>query len=216
MQKLPIRLSLVEDLPEVMEDLVNIFSGQEDFEIQSTYRNAEDAITFLPKSDVKIAIVDIGLPGKSGIDCVRQVKALRPDIEFLMYTVLAREDKIFESLRAGASGYLLKTAKDEKIISSVRELAEGGSPMSPAIARRVTQFFFGGQVLVKELKLLSQREKEVLDLLSRGLLYKEIANELSIVIGTVKQHIHSIYQKLHVSNRTEAINLYLGRDSVQR
>lgn len=212
MQKLPIKLSLVEDLPEVMEDLVNIFSGQEDFEIQSSYRNAEDAITFLPKSDVKIAIVDISLPGQSGIDCVRQVKALRPDIEFLMYTVLAREDKIFESLRAGASGYLLKTAKGGKIISSVRELAEGGSPMSPAIARRVTQFFFGGQVLVKELKLLSQREKEVLDLLSRGLLYKEIANELNIVIGTVKQHIHSIYQKLHVSNRTEAINLYLGRD----
>lgn len=212
MEKLPINLAIVEDLPEVLEDLQNIFRDQDGFNIVGIYQNAEDAITFLPRSDAKIVIVDIGLPGQSGIDCVGQVKALRPDIEFMMYTVLARDGKIFESLRAGASGYLLKTADESKIIDSVRELMLGGSPMSPAIARRVTKFFSEGQPLIKELGLLSKREKQILDLLSRGLLYKEIADELGIVIGTVKQHIHSIYQKLHVSNRTEAINLYLGRN----
>lgn len=212
MQKLPIKLAIVEDLPEAMEDLRTMFEKQEDFTIVGFYYNAEDAITFLPRSDAKIVIIDIGLPGKSGIHCVQQVKALRPDIEFMMYTVLNRDEKIFDSLRAGASGYLLKTAKEKKVLDAVRELMQGGSPMSPAIARRVTEFFFGGQRLVKELELLSNRETQILDLLSKGLLYKEIAGELGIVVGTVKQHIHSIYQKLHVSNRTEAINLYLGRD----
>lgn len=206
-----IKISFVEDRPEIMEFLVAAFSKTEDFQCQQQYKNAEEAILFLPKSDSKVVIVDIGLPGKSGVECVRQVKALRPDIQFMMYTIFDKDDDIFESLKAGASGYLLKTPNEEKVLEAVREMLSGGAPMTPAIARRVTEFFFGGRSVVKEMELLSDREKEVLDHLSRGLFYKEIGEQLGISIGTVKQHIHNIYQKLHVDNRTEAINIYLGR-----
>lgn len=212
MQKKINKLSIVEDQEEIMNFLVRIFDQAEDFECLSKYRTAEDAITFLPKSDVDVVIVDIGLPGKNGIECVKAVKALRPEIQFIMYTVFDRDDKIFESLKSGASGYLVKSPKEDIILSALRELVAGGAPMSPAIARKVTNFFFNGRnQLFKELELLGKREREVLELLSKGLLYKEIAKEMGITIGTVKQHIHSIYQKLHVQNRTEAINKYLGR-----
>ena len=116
-------------------------------------------------------IVDIGLPGESGIDCVRKVKEIRPDILFMMYTVFDRDNKIFDSLKAGANGYLLKSSKPEEIIPAVRELIAGGSPMSPEIARKITNFFFKGSPTsprFKELKLLGKREAEVLDLLSKG------------------------------------------------
>ncbi|PHN00589.1 LuxR C-terminal-related transcriptional regulator [Flavilitoribacter nigricans] len=207
------RLSFVEDRSEIMDFLVNAFADKEEYICQGRYKNAEEAITFLPKSDTKLVIVDIGLPGKkSGIDCVREVKALRPDIQFMMFTVFDAGDQIFESLKAGASGYLLKTIKEEKVVHAVKELLNGGAPMSHAIARKVTDFFFNGPREVTEMKLLSQREQEVLALLAKGKLYKEIAEEMDVVIGTVKQHVHNIYQKLHVSNKTEAINLYLGRE----
>ncbi|MEL6865592.1 MAG: response regulator transcription factor [Bacteroidota bacterium] len=209
------KISIVEDHEDIREFLITIFSECDDFVYQQAYKNAEEAVNFLPKSDVDIAIVDIGLPGESGIECVRKVKALRPDIQFMMYTVFDKDNNIFESLKAGANGYLLKSAVKEEIIGAVRELANGGAPMSPAIARKVTNFFFntsGVNSKFKKLELLGSREKQVLELLSKGLLYKEIASEMGITIGTVKQHIHSIYKKLHVQNRTEAINMYLGRD----
>lgn len=206
------KLSFVEDRTEIMDFLINTFSNREEYICQGQYKNAEEAITFLPRTDTNLVIVDIGLPGKKdGIDCVREVKALRPDIHFMMYTVFDQGDRIFESLKAGASGYLLKTADEEKVVNAVAELLNGGAPMSHSIARKVTDFFFNGPQEVKAMKLLSQREQEVLTLLAKGKSYKEIALDLTIVIGTVKQHVHSIYQKLHVSNKTEAINIYLGR-----
>lgn len=212
MQKKISKLSIVEDQEEIMNFLVRIFDQAEDFECLGKYRTAEEAIAFLPKSDVDVVIVDIGLPGKNGIECVKAVKALRPEIQFIMYTVFDRDDKIFESLKSGANGYLVKSHKEEIILDALRELVAGGAPMSPAIARKVTDFFFSGRnQQFKELELLGKREREVLELLAKGLLYKEIALEMNITIGTVKQHIHSIYQKLHVQNRTEAINKYLGR-----
>ncbi len=212
MQKKISKLSIIEDQEPIMNFLVRTFTEAEDFECLGKYRTAEEAIAFLPKSTADVVIVDIGLPGVNGIECVKQVKALRPDIHFIMYTVFDRDNEIFESLKSGASGYLVKSTKAEVILSAVRELVAGGAPMSPAIARKVTNFFFSGQKNdFKELELLGKREGEVLDLLSRGLLYKEIALNMKITIGTVKQHIHSIYQKLHVQNRTEAINKYLGR-----
>ncbi|MEM9821708.1 MAG: response regulator transcription factor [Bacteroidota bacterium] len=213
MQKKVNKLSIVEDQAPIMDFLVRIFEQAEDFECLGKYRTAEEAIAFLPKSDVDVVIVDIGLPGKNGIECVKAIKALRPEIQFIMYTVFDRDDKIFESLKSGASGYLVKSPKEEIILNAVRELVAGGAPMSPEIARKVTDFFFSGSQnqSFKELELLGKREREVLELLAKGLLYKEIAREMGITIGTVKQHIHSIYQKLHVQNRTEAINKYLGR-----
>ncbi len=211
MEKLTTKISFVEDRPDVMDFLATTFSETEDFNVLGQYKNAEEAIAFLPRSEPGVVLVDIGLPGQSGIECVRQVKALRPEIQFMMYTVFDKDDEIFESLKAGASGYLLKTTDEEKIIAAVRELLQGGAPMTPAIARRVTNFFFHGPNPLKELELLSPRELELLGLLSQGLLYREIAEEMNIVIGTVKQHIHNIYHKLHVSNRTEAVLKYLGK-----
>jgi len=202
------QLSIVEDHEDMVQFIKEIFTEAEDFEVLSTYKNAEEAITFLPRSDADIVIVDIGLPGKSGIDCVRHVKALRPDIQFLMYTVLDQDNKIFESLKAGASGYVMKTSVRTVILEAVRELVNGGAPMTPHLARKITDYFYEGNSPLKEMELLSQRENEVLQFLSQGLMYKEIASEMEIVTGTVKQHIHKIYQKLHVQNRTEAINKY--------
>lgn len=214
MKNKKLRLSIVEDHSDMQEFLLEIFKASEEFECKHIYKNAEEAITFLPKTDVDIAIVDIGLPGKSGIECVKSVKAIRPDILFMMYTVFDRDNNIFESLKAGANGYLLKSSQKKEIVESVLELAQGGSPMSPAIARKVTNFFFndqGSKKEFKDLKLLGNREKQVLDWLSKGLLYKEIADKMGITVGTVRQHIHNIYKKLHVQNRTEAINRYYGR-----
>ena len=214
MEKKTIQISIVEDHADMREFLVDTFKTFKDLECKNVYKNAEEAIAFLPKSNVNIVLVDIGLPGKSGIECVKKVKALRPDILFLMYTVFDKDNNIFESLKAGANGYLLKSAKKEEIVASIRELSLGGSPMSPSIARKVTNSFsnkHSSQKRFKELELLGNREKQVLDWLSKGLRYKEIALEMGITEGTVKQHIHNIYKKLHVQNRTEAINLYYGK-----
>ncbi len=212
MEKKTTQISIIEDRLDELEFLQSVFEEAPDFTCQNTYRNAEDAIAFLHKSDTDIVIADIELPGKNGIECVRQIKSLRPDIHFMMYTSFDHDNKIFESLKAGASGYLLKSPKEEVILDAVRELVAGGAPMSSAIARKVTDFFFTNpKTEIKKLELLSNRENEILNLLSQGLLYKEIAAKLGIVIGTVKVHIHKIYQKLHVQNRTEAINKYLGR-----
>ena len=217
MKKNEVKISIVEDDPMMIEYLESTIKDS-DFtcEKEDIFATAEEAIEMLPKSDSDVVIVDIRLPGESGIECVKQVKALRPDIEFMMYTMFDEGDKIFNSLKAGASGYLLKSAKSHStinpLIEAIEDLIKGGAPMSPSIARKVTDFFFSSNKEMKKLDLLSKREIDVLELLSKGLLYKEIADRLGIKTGTVKQHIHKIYQKLHVQNRTEAINVYLGRN----
>ena len=207
------KISIVEDNPEVLSFLLDVFSQTEDFVIQSFYQDVEEAITLLPKSSVNVVIIEIGTSGKSGIDCIRVVKAQRPDILFMVYTIYDWDNEIFESLKAGASGYLVKDGDKNSIVKAVRELAEGGAPMSPYIARRIIDSFSrGNSKKTSGLELLSKQERLVLKLLSQGLLYKEIAEELYIAIGTVKQHTHRIYKKLQVQNKTEAINKYLGRD----
>ena len=171
MSKSVIKVSIVEDNTEMQNFLISAFKDTEDIVYLQSYKNAEEAVAFLPKSDADAVIVDIGLPGESGIECVRKVKELRPDIQFLMYTVFDQDDKIFESLKSGASGYLIKSPKEELVISAVREMMSGDAPMSPAIARKVISFFYNKNKF-KELKLLSAREKEVLELLAQGLLYQ--------------------------------------------
>ena len=206
-----LKVAVLEDLKDVAEHLREIFNLQEDITCSQVYYNAEDAMHFLPSNPADILIVDIGLPRASGIEAIRTLSEHCPTMQYCMFTVYEDDDKIFQSLQAGAKGYILKGSPSEKIIAAVRELKEGGSPMSPSIARRVLDVFQKMKVtpLVASLPL-TQREQEILQLLSKGLLYKEIGDQLGITTGTVKQHIHKIYEKLHVSNKTEAINKLNG------
>jgi DNA-binding NarL/FixJ family response regulator len=165
-----------------------------------------------------LVIMDINLPGMTGIECIRRLKPEFPDIQFIMFTVYEDSEQVFEALTAGASGYLLKKTPPDKIINALKELHEGGAPMSTGIARKVISSFQqrsapNQKTPAADLKL-SPREYEILELLSKGLFYKEIASQLAISTGTVRQHIHKIYEKLHVQNRTEALNKLQGRRGV--
>lgn len=206
-----IKIAILEDLKEVAAHLQMVFNREDDMTCTQMYQNAEDAMHFLVANPVDILIVDIGLPRASGIDAIRFLTEHCPTMQYCMFTVYEDDDKIFNSLQAGAKGYILKGAPSDKIVTAVRELYDGGSPMSPIIARKLLNVFQKLQVtpVVAALPLTS-RELEILQHLSRGLLYKEIGDKLGITIGTVKQHIHKIYDKLQVSNRTEAINKMKG------
>ena len=208
MKEHSIPIAIVEDTPDIFDYLRDLIAGHGYFEFVGGYRNGEDACAFLAKSKAKIAIVDIRLPGISGIECVKRLQSARPDMKFLMYTVVEDTNKIFESLKAGANGYILKEASGAKIISSIEDLMEGGAPMSGSIARKVIEYFQKPVSLNKDTDSLTEKELKILDMLSKGLLYREIADEIGIKEGTVKIHIHHIYQKLHVRNRTEAIDIY--------
>jgi DNA-binding NarL/FixJ family response regulator len=206
-----IKIAILEDLKEVAAHLQMIFNREEDMTCTQMYLNAEDAMHFLVANPVDILIVDIGLPRASGIDAIRFLTEHCPTMQYCMFTVYEDDDKIFNSLQAGAKGYILKGAPSDKIVTAVRELHDGGSPMSPIIARKLLNVFQKLQVTPVVAALpLTGRELEILQHLSRGLLYKEIGDKLGITIGTVKQHIHKIYDKLQVSNRTEAVNRLKG------
>jgi DNA-binding NarL/FixJ family response regulator len=206
-----IGVAILEDLKEVTEQLKDIFNQTSDMKCTHIYYTAEDAIHFLPADPADILIVDIGLPRASGIEAIKALSEKCPGMQYCMFTVYEDDDKIFQSLQAGAKGYILKGASPEKILEAVRELHRGGSPMSPSIARRIIDVFQNLQVtpVISSLPLTS-REQEILSHLSKGFLYKEIADLLGISTGTVKQHIHKIYDKLQVSNKTEAINKFRG------
>ena len=207
-----ITLAIVEDLDEVRDGLKNFISLSQDFQVLDTFKTAEDAVSSLPKLKPNIVIMDINLPGMNGIECIRQVKDKSPGTQFMMFTVYENDEKVFEALKAGASGYLLKNTGLVQLIESLKELHNGGSPMSANIARKLVTLFRNEQRETANLEILSNRENEILQLLSKGLLYKEIADQLSISVSTVRQHIHHIYEKLHVQNRTEAINKAFGKN----
>jgi len=199
-------IAIIEDLHDVADMLRELFSEQDDMRCTQVYFNAEDAMNFLPNHPVDVVIVDIGLPRKSGIDAIKHILEYCPATQFCMFTVYEDDEKIFKSLQAGAKGYVLKGSAPEKIMEAVRELHAGGSPMSPTIARRIIDLFSKMNLEPNAQSLpITVREKELMELLAKGLLYKEIADRMGITIGTVKQHIHKIYDKLQVSNRTEAI-----------
>jgi len=210
----PISIAIVEDLKDVAEELAHVFNEEADLVCTQVYHNAEEAITFLQQKPVDVVLIDIGLPGMSGIEAIIELREKVPQTEFCMFTVFEDDDKIFNSIKAGAKGYILKNDDPDTIVSSLRDLSKGGSPMNPIIARKVIDSFSRLRENKKNVDTelpLSTREKEILDLLSQGLLYKEISRNLGITTGTVKQHIHKIYHKLQVNNKTEAINLYLKR-----
>jgi len=202
----PIKICIVEDLKDVREGIISLLTFDERFEVLCGYANAEIAAEELPAWQPDIVIMDINLPGMSGIECIKKVKAQCPHTQFIMFTIYEADDKVFDALSAGASGYLLKKTSLSKIVESLIELHEGGAPMSTQIARKVIQSLQKPNEVPEESKLLTKKEHEVLSLLSKGHLYKEIADLLKISESTVKKHIHSIYYKLHVNNRTEAIN----------
>ncbi|MEJ7770126.1 MAG: response regulator transcription factor, partial [Chitinophagaceae bacterium] len=170
----------------------------------------------LPPLQPQVVLMDINLGGISGIECVRRLKPLHPDILFMMCTVYEEDEKIFEALSAGANGYILKKTSPNKLLEAIRELNEGGAPMSSQIARKVVAAFRNKSIPEESspsasINLLSNREKEILEWLAKGMLYKEIAGQLFISPETVRKHVYHIYEKLHVNNRIEAVNKYFGR-----
>jgi DNA-binding NarL/FixJ family response regulator len=206
-----ITLAIVEDLDEVREGLHQFISLNKEFKVLDTYKTAEEAAYDLPRLKPDIVIMDINLPGMNGIDCIKEIKNKIPKTQFMMFTVYENDEKVFEALKAGASGYLLKNTGLLQLVEAVKELYNGGSPMSANIARKLVTVFREQELHFDEVEALSPRENEILQLLSKGLLYKEIAEQLSISVSTVRQHIHKIYEKLHVQNRTEAINKALRK-----
>jgi len=210
MQKI-IGVSIVEDMEDVRNSLQRLIESAEGFVCIATYSNAEDALKEVPTKTPDIVLMDINLPGMNGIDCIKKIKALCPETQFMMFTIYEDTEQVFDALAAGASGYLLKKTPKDKILESLRELFEGGSPMNSHIARKVVKYFQTKKEKPTEGAQLSARETEVLELLSKGFLYKEIGDKLNIATGTVRQHLHKIYEKLHVQNRIEAVNKFFGR-----
>ncbi len=204
-------IAIVEDLDAVRNGLKEFISLNTDFLVVGAYKTGEEALTNLPVVAADIVIMDINLPGMNGIECIRRVKDKSPGTQFMMFTVYENDEKVFEALKAGASGYLLKNTGLLQIAESVKELHDGGSPMSANIARKLVNLFRDKSKEASPMDVLTNRENEILLLLSKGLLYKEIADQLQITPGTVRQHIHKIYEKLHVQNRTEAINKAFGK-----
>jgi DNA-binding NarL/FixJ family response regulator len=206
-----ISISIVEDMAGVRQKLQQIIEESEEFICLSSYSTAEKALEELPGLKPDIVLMDIHLPGMSGIECIKEIKKQSPQMQFMMFTIYENSEQVYEALAAGASGYLLKQTPPEQILLALKELYEGGSPMSTHIARKVVSFFQKENANNNNSSPLSNREKQVLELLSKGFLYKEISDQLFISTGTVRQHIHKIYEKLHVQNRTEAINKFYGR-----
>ena len=205
-----ITITIVEDLQEVREGLEAMLNNSSDFLLLSSYQNGETALQHIGDEQPDIVVMDINLPGISGIECIKRLRDECPATLFIMYTIFEDDEKVFEALQAGASGYLLKKTPREKIPDALKELHAGGSPMSTHIARKVIKTFQQANRMPKS-SLLTNKENEVLELLSKGYLYKEIADRLHITLNTVKQHIHKIYEKLHVNNRTEAVNKLYGK-----
>lgn len=204
-------ICIIEDIPEINEGLVSLLEKDDRFTIIGNFTTAEKAIEEIPLLMPNIVISDINLPGKSGIDALKLIKNQCTEIQFIMFTIYEDSDPVFDALKSGASGYILKNTTPQKIIESIIELSEGGSPMSPSIARKVINSFNSNSSSKKVEDLLTHREYEVIELLSKGFLYKEIADKLFISISTVKRHINHIYEKLQVQNKTEAVNKLYGK-----
>ena len=206
-----ITVSIVEDIHEIREALRVLINGSAGFECIHTYANAEEALKKMPETAVDVVLMDINLPGMDGIECMRALRPLMKNTQFMMCTVNDDDNHIFNALQAGATGYMLKHTAPSRILEAIRDLNAGGSPMNSEIARRVV-FFMQNRGKKSEVEeLLTNRESEILDYLAKGYIYKEIAAELFISKETVKRHIHNIYKKLHVQNRTEALNKVFKR-----
>jgi DNA-binding NarL/FixJ family response regulator len=205
---LPINVSIVEDDGEARKLLVGWIKRAEGLNCVGEHGSAENALVALPQEKPGVVLMDINLPGMNGVECVRRLKTVLPTTQFVMLTVYEDADHIFNALAAGATGYLLKQTPRPELLAALREVNCGGSPMASNIARRVVQSFqqpVSSSVATEE---LSGREQEVLNLLARGFLYKEIADSLNISVATVNTYIRRIYEKLHVRSRAQAVAKY--------
>jgi DNA-binding NarL/FixJ family response regulator len=200
-----IKVGIIEDEKEIRENLVALIKSSEGFECEHVFSNAEDAIKALPSAGLDVVLTDINLPGKNGIECIIEAKPKCKTTQFLICTSFEDSDTVFRALKAGATGYLIKTIQPSKLLDAIVEVSHGGSPMSSHIARKVVMSFNSVEVN-PEFEKLSAREKEILDLLSKGLRYKEIADKIFLSTETVRTHIRNIYEKLQVNSRTEALN----------
>jgi DNA-binding NarL/FixJ family response regulator len=204
-----IKVSIIEDDAWIRENLATRIAQTEGFACVGTYRTGEEAVARLPGLAPDVVLMDINLPKMNGIECVRQLRSLIPSAQVLMLTVYEDSEKIFNSLLAGASGYLLKRTPQVEILEAIADVHRGNSPMTGHIARKVVQYFNQRGGPRDDMERLSAREREVLDHLARGVSYKEIASLLAVSIDTVRVHIKGIYGKLHVHSRGEAVAKYL-------
>jgi DNA-binding NarL/FixJ family response regulator len=208
-------VAIVEDNNDIRQALEQIIESSDDFTLAGSCTTGEEALEKLPLLNPCVVLMDIGLgDGMNGIEVVRELKASNPEILFMMCTIYEEDEKIFEALRAGASGYILKKTQPAKLLEGITELLQGGAPMSSQIASKVVAAFQNNSINTSvgaSLDVLSKRENEILEMLSTGLLYKEISDKLFITTETVRKHVYHIYEKLHVTNRVEAVNKYFGR-----
>lgn len=206
-----IRIAIIEDQIEIRESWCELIKSEPDFNLVAAFGDAEEAVSNLPHLRPDIVLVDIHLPGISGIEAISILKEELKDTGFLICTAFEDNESIFNALKAGATGYLVKTSSSNEVISAIKELQKGGSPMSSQIARKVVMSFNSQPIQNEEISKLSNREKEILMWLSKGLRYKEIADKLFLSTETVRTHIRNIYEKLQVNSRTDALNKVYGR-----
>ena len=198
-------IALVEDDVLLREQLIKILNDAPDLEVLLAVTTGEEAVAKIPAHSPNVILLDINLPGKSGIECIRELKKKCASTEIIMLTAYEEEDNIFNALREGASGYLLKTCSPEELFDAIRDVFTGGAPFSSHIARKVAQYFRQDREVVEENESLSPREREVLSLLASGYIYKEVADKLNITIETVRTYVKRICAKLHVRSKVEAI-----------
>ena len=204
-----IKVAIVDDDEGIRASLSALIQRASGFKLAGEFLNGEMALKEIPKLMPDVVLMDINLPGMKGYECVRQLKSAHATIQFLMLTVYEDSDSLFNSLRAGASGYLLKRTASARLLEAIRDVFEGGSPMTPQLARRVVQFFSRPASESAPLARLTPAEREFLDQLANGYAYKEIADRMNISIDTVRSYVRTVYEKLHVHSRTEAVVKYL-------
>jgi DNA-binding NarL/FixJ family response regulator len=202
---MPVTVCLVEDNHEVRESCVALLNGAPGLLCLGAYGSAEEALEKIPLTPPDVALVDIHLPGMNGIECVAKLKTRLPELQILMLTLYERSDLIFNSLRAGANGYLLKSASSAELIQAVEQVHAGGAPMTMSVARKVIACFQENERPALPDGKLTPREQEILEQLARGGYYREIGASLGISLSTVRAHLHSVYKKLHVKSRTQAV-----------
>jgi DNA-binding NarL/FixJ family response regulator len=207
----PIKVSIVDDSSDLRENIAGYLEAFDEFRCVSSYAGAREALAGLPRDSPDVVLMDINLGEHvmDGIECVRRLKVLLPNVQVVMLTVFDDSEKIFRTLAAGASGYLLKRQRPEELLAAIREVVAGGAPMSTSIARKVVKSFQSAAPHGAEASELSPRESEVLEALAQGLAYKQIGDQLNVSIHTVRNYIRRIYEKLHVRSRTQAVAKYL-------
>ncbi|UYZ63494.1 response regulator [Hymenobacter weizhouensis] len=207
-----ISVAIVEDKDDIRQSLAILIGGAPGFVCQATYATAEAALAELPAAPPDIVLMDIDLPGINGIEAVRQLKPQCPATQFMMCTVYDEDEPVFDALKAGANGFILKRTPPHRLLEALAELHDGGSPMSSSIARKIVGSFQAHPAAAAdELAALTAREREILDRLARGYSHKEVADELVVAPTTVRKHIFNIYEKLQVHSKIAAVNKYLGR-----